>query len=262
MDATKKAADLLLDMRRTTQTVAAIDEAFRPKTVQEGYDIQHLLIEQMATQFESEIVGYKVGCTSQHAQSVLHVDAPFYGRLFAHSMLMSGETLSAESYTHRVIEPEISLRLGQDVPALDGGYSAETILPYLSDMLPAIEIVSPSYDDFRTVGAPSLIADNAVHGACALGDPIPNWQQLDLANLAVTLTINEQTVHTGNSERALGSPLNVIAWLANILLAHGSQLKAGQLVITGVVTDVYSAEAGDHLHVSFGDSAEIELTFC
>jgi 2-keto-4-pentenoate hydratase len=46
--------------------------------------------------------------------------------------------------------------------------------------------------------------------------------------------------------------LNSLVWLANILCEQGNQLKAGDLVSTGVCTDIYFTESVDHIVADFG----------
>ena len=50
----------------------------------------------------------------------------------------------------------------------------------------------------------------------------------------------------------LGNPLNVVAWLANELPKFGRKLQKGDKITTGLTTDVYLANPGDHLAADFG----------
>ena len=59
----------------------------------------------------------------------------------------------------------------------------------------------------------------------------------------------------------LGHPFNVVAWLANELPQRGKQLKAGDFITTGVVMNVYLANAGDEIVADFGVMGKIELKF-
>jgi 2-oxo-3-hexenedioate decarboxylase len=55
--------------------------------------------------------------------------------------------------------------------------------------------------------------------------------------------------------------LNSLVWLANTLCDQGKALKPGDLVSTGVCTDVYLAEPGDHIVADFGALGKVEISF-
>ena len=103
----------------------------------------------------------------------------------------------------------------------DEPYDAESIRPFIGELVPGVEIVDHRYKDFTKVGGNALIADNAIHGACILGEAVENWQDVDLGRHAVELIINRKSWSKGSGENVLGSPLNVMAWLANHLQSRG-----------------------------------------
>jgi 2-keto-4-pentenoate hydratase len=55
--------------------------------------------------------------------------------------------------------------------------------------------------------------------------------------------------------------LNSLVWLANTLCEQGKQLKSGDLVSTGVCTDIYLAKPGDHIIADFGTLGTAEVSF-
>ena len=59
----------------------------------------------------------------------------------------------------------------------------------------------------------------------------------------------------------LGNPLSVVAWLANTLPKFGRALKQGDRITTGVTTDIYLAQPGDHLEADFGVMGKVEMRF-
>ena len=133
-------------------------------------------------------------------------------------------------------------------------------------VLPGIEIVDSRFDDWTTIGAPSLIADNACHAAWVKGRLTTDWRGLDLAAQPVQLAVHGpdkiSKLHREGCGRAvLGHPLNALAWLANRLSAQGRSLRAGQYVTTGVTMEVYMGEAGDSIHADFGPLGVIDLAF-
>ena len=125
----------------------------------------------------------------------------------------------------------------------------------------AIEVVDHRYEDWRLVGAPSLAADNAIHGAWVEGAPVRDWRGLDLSRHAVNVLVNGQPWRVGSGANVLGNPLNVVAWLANELPRHGRVLRRGEKVSTGTTAEVYFANPGDRVTADFGELGKAEVAF-
>ena len=111
------------------------------------------------------------------------------------------------------------------------------------------------------VGAPSLLADNAIHGTWVVGEPYAGWREIDFATHPTALVVNGTRTFRGSGAAVLGNPLNVVAWLANELPKFGRKLRRGDKITTGLTTDVYLAKPGDHLAADFGPMGRVEMTF-
>ena len=111
------------------------------------------------------------------------------------------------------------------------------------------------------VGAPSLLADNAIHGAWIAGEPYANWRSLDFATHPTAPIVNGEHRFGGSGAAVLGNPLSVVAWLANHLPRFGRVLRKGDRITTGLTTDVYLARPGDHLEADFGVMGRVEMRF-
>ena len=81
-----------------------------------------------------------------------------------------------------------------------------------------------------------------VAGAFAVSSRLVPLSEVDTRLVGMTLTRNGELVDTGAGAAALGDPLAVVAWLANVLGDNGIALEPGHLVMTGA--GVTSAWAG------------------
>lgn len=259
MDRVTAACEFLLDLRRTRHRVAALPPDVVPRSLAEGYEVQDRLVRALLDQSGGRPIGYKIACTSVLAQKALGVDGPFFGVLLSHSTHPSPATLRAADFTVRCAEAEFGFEMAADVPA-GPAYTADTIRDFIAAALPSIEIVDHRYHDWQTVGAPSLLADNAIHGAWVPGEPFAGWRDLDFARHPVTLTVNGGQSFPGSGAAVLGNPLTVVAWLANELPRYGRRLSRGDRITTGVTTDIYLAQPGDHLAADFGPLGAVSLT--
>ena len=262
MERIQEAADKLAWLRQTHTVEDGLPESCRPADLAQGYAVQEALLERLMAQRGGVRLGYKVAATSRRAQELLGVDGPFYGGLLSASTVAPPARLAAADFVHCLVEPEFAVEIAADVPVAAEPYTAVTIAPFVRALLPAIEIVDWRFTDWAAVGAPSLAADNAIHGAWIPGAPVENWQTLgDLAAHGVDLNVNGALAHQGRGAAVLGHPMNVLAWLANELPQQGRGLKAGDRVTTGVCTEPYLAQPGDRIEADFGVLGRVEMVF-
>lgn len=265
MEKRVQGAAFLYDLRMTHQIVPGMPEASKPASLSEAYQTQEALVSQLLDLRGGQTVGYKVACTNQSAQALLKVDGPFYGCLLsATTYRYSGRpvNLVADQFTLRAIEAEFTLEIGQDIPARSERYSAAEIAPFIKSIIPSIEIVHWRYEAFGPAGGLAILADNAIHGAHVIGAPQSgSWTGDELDQVPVKLYVNEELKEEGGSHNVMGSPFNVLAFLIEELAGQDRMLKAGDLVTTGVTTDIYMAEAGDTVRADFDRFGQVEVTF-
>ncbi len=254
-------SQVLLNAYVQRARLTELPPAARPATPQEAYQCQAHFVERLIEHKGGRAIGYKIACTNAIAQRFLNMPEPFYGRLLAASTFDSPARLAAGDFFMRVIESEFAFQFARDLPPAARPLDCEQIADALAGVLPGIEIVNSRFTSWTTVGAPSLIADNACHGAWVKGSLVTNWRHLDLAAQAVELSVNGSVVQRGSGSAVLGHPLNALEWLVHRLHAQGIGFKAGDYVTTGVTTDIYDAQAGDHLIADFGPVGAVELHF-
>lgn len=251
-----QAASLLWNARRRVAPLPALPPELMPADLAEAYAIQ----EAMVAMSGQPGVGYKIGASSRRAQEFLSVSEPFAGRVLADSLLEAPADLAASDYSFCLAEPEFAFRLGQGLPAGEGHYEIEQVAAAVADLHPALEIVTSAFgQDWVDVGGAALIADNGAHGALLLGPCCSDWRHLDLVTHAVALQVNGVEVGRGSGANALGNPLHALTWLANHLVDRGHALEAGELVTTGVVTDLAFLEAGDQAVADFDSLGQVAV---
>jgi 2-keto-4-pentenoate hydratase len=258
-DAIEAAAGELLDMRATHRVEVDLPDRLRPTGLGDAYAIQERVVAGLLP-VDGHRIGYKAACTSAIAQAALEIDGPLFGRLMSHTSRPSGATLAAGDFVHRVIEAEFAFRMGADAVAAAGGHTIESISACIDAVIPAIEVVDYRYVAW-TIGALQVAADNAIHGAWVYGEPVTDWASLDLAAAGVTVRRNGDVVTTGSGAAVLGHPLAVMALLADELPRFGLQLRVGDLVTTGVTTDVFEAAAGDQIEAVFDGIGPVSVRF-
>jgi 2-keto-4-pentenoate hydratase len=250
------AVAVLAECWQMGQTVAALPESCRPKTLAEAYKIQTLLEAELGF----ERAGWKIGCTGAAARAILKADGPFAGRVFLGRCHASGVAIAAGQLPMRGLEAEFAFVLGKDLRPRKKPYTRADMLAAVEYLHPAIEIVDSRYTDMMKVSLPELVADMGANGALIVGEPAKNWRRKDLAKVAVTMAANGKVVGKGKGADVLGHPLDALAWLANNPPVPEG-LKAGEVVTTGTATGLYRAGPDDDATARFAGIGKVELSF-
>ena len=168
-------------------------------------------------------------------QDYLGIDHPCAGRIFLGTIHPSTVHLPLDAY-HRVgVECEIAAKIGADLLGGGSAWTAETVRDTVTALYPAIEVVDDRYVDFRAVPAASLIADDFFNAGAVLGEPLKDWQGLDLPSIAGRMSVDGTIAGEGKGADILGDPMGALAWLANLRLEQGRPLMSGEIVLLGSI---------------------------
>ncbi|MBT7110662.1 MAG: hypothetical protein HN941_07390, partial [Proteobacteria bacterium] len=138
-------------------------------------------------------------------------------------------------------------------------WRADNVIPYIDAVIPAIEVVESRFSTWPLMGFLSAIADNGVHRRLVLGNPITHWTPEKVEGAHVILKANDKVVCQGIADNVDGGPFGVVAWLANHLNDLGTTLNAGDIVSTGVMTDIYDSAPGETLVAEYDFPAHVHL---
>ncbi len=256
----EEAAALIWRHWREGRRIAALPEALRPATRAEGYAIQARL----AARSAHPAFGWKIAATSAAGQAHIGVDGPLAGRLLAEEMHEEGAAAVPFGANHmRVAEAEFAFRIARDLPPRPTApYTVAEVLDAVATLHPAIEIPDSRFEDFASVGAAQLIADNACAHQFVLGPATTaDWSGLDLAAHRVRGTVAGRMQRDGIGGNVLGDPRTALAWLVNELSRHGITLNAGQVVTTGTCLVPMPVGPGDAVFADFGVLGSVAMRF-
>ena len=233
-------ADALYGARRDRTPIEPISATRSDLTVADGYAIQDHLVRRLVADGEV-IAGYKLGLTSSAMQTLLGVDQPDFGPVFASGIFADGVEVPVDRFIAPRIEAEIGVVLAQD---LSGPHCTPAdALVATQGLVAALEIV-----DSRLV---DTVADLASSGAIALSSRVVPIAGFDPRLVGMVFTRNGETVATGAGAAALGDPLAAVAWLANTLAAWGVTLPAGAVIMTGALHAMVPVAPGDVFRADF-----------
>jgi len=212
--------------------------ADRPLGEAQGYVAQAALAAWFQNNGQGEIAGYKVGATTEAMQNYLGVKTPAYGHIMSKNVFSAGARFPAKTLCKIGVECELAIIIGPEFPSSDHLWTRNDLVQFVDAIAPAIEIVENRYDDFRSSGIGTLIADDFFHRACVLGERVKDFQRIDRPAISARVLIDGEEAEKGIGAAVLGDPLEAVVWLTKIFRGQGRTLKAGEIVLTGSMTPV------------------------
>ena len=256
----RSAARYLLDAHHARERFGPIPGSVAPRSVSDAYAVQDAFVS-LKTRQAGPAAGYKLALTSPQMRHMVGHDDSIAGVLLRAGLQRTPAKVRASDYTRLLVEFEIGLELGADLPAAQAPYARHGVASAVSAVMPALELADDRHADYTCLAQNflHLIADNAWNEGAVLGPPNRDWQRLDLADLRGIATINGIQVGEGRGGDALGHPLEALAWLANHLARRSRSLRQGDVVITGSLVTSKFPRAGDRVQFSIEHLGRVDL---
>ena len=245
------------EAERLSLRVPPLPERYPGIQLDDVYRCQDLLVKRKEAK-GFQVCGVKVGSTNPKVQAHFGIKEPVCDRLFRQTCWEGGATVSTKSWMAPKLECEIAFRIAR--PLAGPGVTPESALAAVSGVMGAFEIIDPrsAKPDFGPI---DLVADNTVNAGCVVGTEVPITRDLDLSKVSAAFSRNGGTPVKGTGANVLGSPLNVLVWLANWLGAHGRSLNPGDVVLTGSLVDIFPIEAGDRFEATYSTLGRLTVSF-
>jgi 2-keto-4-pentenoate hydratase len=243
--------------RHAHRTLPPLTGAGSPKSLDEGYAIQHLAVRL----WDDAIAGWKVGATSHEIQKLFGITECVSGPVFRRSVYASPARLEAANFHHLMLESEFAFRFAHTLTPRAAPYTRAEVLDVVDALMPAFEIVSPRFARLTVDNIPQLVADFCANGGAVLGAPLTAWKDRDLSAQEVRLSIAGKLRQIGSGASVIGDPVNALVWMANALSRQGIALSAGQFILTGSTTGIHAPQPGESAVADFGEFGTIEVVF-
>jgi 2-keto-4-pentenoate hydratase len=226
-----------------------------------AYAIQRRLHAELERRGRGAVVGYKIGCTTPVMRRYLGIATPCAGGVLAANVHASPAILRHAGFVRPGVECELAVRLAKPLAGRAGGYRPDEVADAVGECMAAIELVDDRYADWRTIGTPTLIADDFFQAGIVLGRPAADWRRHDLAALRGAMRIDGAAVGEGSGADVMGHPLAALAWLADLLAAAGRPLGPGAVVMTGSIVQTRWVARGDAVEVDLGPLGRAAVRF-
>ena len=251
----QKAADLLWDSANSKQTVPPVRSLITATDIDAAYAAQQINVERRV-QAGERIVGKKIGLTSFAVQEQLGVDQPDYGMLFDTTQVENGGKLSFDSMMQPKAEAEIAFVMKKD---LSENITMESLVDAIDYAQASLELVGSRVENWD-IRITDTIADNASASHFVLGEKKLNINDLDLVNCTMSMTRNGEVASQGSGKACMDNPLNAALWLAEVMAANGTPLKAGEILLSGALGPMVVIEKGDRFEATIDGLGSVSVT--
>ena len=186
------------------------------------------------------VIGWKVGFGAPAMLERLKIAGPLIGFLTQNARVPSGGDVSFAGWTKPVIEPEIAVHIGRDVPQ---GADRETARAAIAGISPALEVVDfdePPEDPARILG------HNIYQRRVVLGSAEPSRAGSSPDGLTCRIIRRgAESARTNDPQANTGEWIAIVQHVAGMLAAFGGGLRAGEFIITGSVVAPLTLERGE-----------------
>jgi 2-keto-4-pentenoate hydratase len=249
-------AQALYIARRDRIPIAAFTDTDSSLGIDEGYAIQQELVKLLVREGD-RIIGHKVGATSAAMQQLIGIDSPDYGPVLASTLYRPGDAISLSRFIAPKIEAEIVFILGDELSGPDVNY--DRARHAISAMAASMEIVDSRIADWR-IRLADTVADLASNGALVVSEALVPADGIDAPSIRMVLNRNGEQIASGVGAAALGDPVAVLVWLANMLGRKGVALQPGHVIMTGALHAAIPMHAGDVFEAQFDHLGTIQVT--
>ena len=256
----QQAAARLHEAHRRRERFAPLPPGLAPRSAKDAYAIQDAFVALRAAKL-GPLAGYKIALSSPEMRRFVGVDTPQAGVILRSQVRRTPARVDAADYVRLIVEFEVGVEIGEDLPVADAPFARERIMQAVGAVMPAIEIADDRDADYSQLSSHpyELIADNSWNEGAVLGEPVREWQSLDLGQILGVAAINGRRVGQGHGEAALGHPFEAVAWVANHLASLGRSLLRGEIVITGSLITSKPVKSGDRVEFSLAGLGKVEL---
>lgn len=240
---------------RLSATGISTYPGIKPASLAEAYEIQDAAI----IGYPDRVSGWKVGGLPAEWTERLGTDR-LAGPVFETNTVQNStkvHDMPVFTQGFAAVEGEVVAVIGSDAALNKLDYSLEEAMDMVIAMHAGVEIASSPFAGINEHGPMVTISDFGNNHGLILGEEIVDWRDLALSDWRFETRINGECVGTGVPGTMPGGPLESVRFLLENVARRGRPVCAGMMILTGAVTGVHRAFAGDEAEVIFNDHEPI-----
>ena len=171
-------------------------------------------------------------------------------------------TFLLKKFGQSSIEPEIALRVKEDINISHAPFSIKDINNLFDGFVCSLEIVDFRFNkNLKEIGAYNLIATNGASEFWIRNSEVFSMNKINFDDHEVSISFNNQIVGEGNVNKVMENPLNSALWLINKISGKGEPLLKGQFISTGTCTKAHELKQNIKVSANFGELGKIEFNY-
>jgi 2-oxo-3-hexenedioate decarboxylase len=202
-------------------------------------------------------LGWKAGFGTAAGMQALGIDAPLVGFMTSATLVADGATIDLDGWGNPLLESEIAVRMGADVP---GDATRADAAAAVDALAPAIELTDVDVALVKR-GVEDVLAHGIFHRAVVLGSWDTSRAGVRLDGIALDVVGSAADVVAADPQAVIGDIGEIVRHTAAVLADAGDGVRAGDVVITGAAVTPAPLSAGQHVRVSFTALGALELRF-
>ena len=246
----------LFDALNSGQSIGPL-RALIDNDVDAAYAVQKELVTLRKARGE-KVVGKKIGLTSFAVQKQLGVDQPDYGILFDSMDVSRSKCIDSSKLILPKVEGELAFILGKDITTKN--ITMDVLMDAIAQVRASIEVVDSRVENWN-IQISDTIADNASGSHFILGEDSKSLNELNPETVSMKLYKNGKLSSEGNGRACMDNPLNATLWLAQKMNNQGEPLCKGEVLLSGALGPMVSAEKGDKINLEIDEFNSIRLEF-
>ena len=200
-------------------------------------------------------IGWKMAFVTKADQFRLQLSAPLVGFLTSDRLLSTGCVYTLKEGATTMVEAEIGIVLGHDVPPGTVREKASSAIEAFAPALELIDVTSPSSDIEEMIGG------NLFHEAVAFGAEIPAMGNSSMREISARVLKNGVEACVGDPSRIPNDLGELVSLVADTLGQHGECLRKGDRIISGSITKQMRVSPADDVVVDLGALGQISIQF-
>lgn len=248
-------AERLISAARERVATTPLTDDYPELDVETAYTIQDAVV-QARRDSGAVVSGAKLGLTSVAKQRQMNVDEPLYGWLSDDMAIDTGEQLVCDRFIQPRCEPEIAFLLGGDLAGPD--VTAAHVIAATDLVFPAVDVLDSRFAGYSFT-LPDVVADNSSCAGYVLGGQGIDPAGFDLRLTGCVFEKNGELIATAAGAAVLGHPAASVAWLVRKLASRDQGLEAGQVVLSGSMTEAIAVEPGDVITARLDRLGTVEI---
>jgi len=251
------AVESLLACETNRASRSRITEEWAGLDLPTAYTVQSELVEAKIDRQGDAKIGTKLGLTSAAKQQRMGISSPLTAVLLRSYVLAPGELLPLDRLIQPRVEPELVFTMKKKLQG--PGVTTEDVLDAIDKVFAGFEVIDSRYHDY-SFALPDVVSDNASSALFIVGELGIDARDIDLVNEHVAISKNGEFVYEATGEAVQGNPAYALALAVNELAERGEFVDAGEVVLTGGMTDAVPIGPGDTISAVFSNLGALSVT--